>query len=145
MTNEITTAHLTTDVVLLAHRDNQLNVLLIRRRWDPYQGAWALPGGYLDAGETFAQAAKRELSEETAVGAPTNWQRVGIYDDPDRDPRGRVVSVAYVAVLPTMPTPTAGDDARDAQWVPVATALAGDLAFDHRNILRDALQLVTPQ
>lgn len=143
MSTEITTAHLTVDVVLLAYHRNQLHVLLIRRRWDPYQGAWALPGGYVNEGETFTKAAERELTEETGLAGAT-LTRVGVYDDPQRDPRGRVISVAHFAVLPDMPTPTAGDDARDAQWVPVdiVRGNAANLAFDHHQILRDALALV---
>lgn len=135
--------NLTVDIVLLAAVDGVRHVLLIRRGddSDAYPGCWALPGGYVDAGERIEDAARRELAEETALGAPDSWQRLGVYDDPGRDPRGRVVSIAHVAVLPDMPVPTSGDDARDAQWIPVDQALAGDLAFDHRQILRDAIRL----
>lgn len=143
MAIEITNAHLAADIVLLARRDGADHVLLIRRRWEPYQGAWALPGGYLDHGETFAEAAARELAEETGLDSTGRLTRIGLYDAPDRDPRGRVVSVAHVAVLADMPAPTAGDDARDARWIPVAEALAGHLAFDHRQILSDAIRLAS--
>jgi 8-oxo-dGTP diphosphatase len=100
-----------------------------------------LPGGYLDQGETFAEAAARELTEETGLDNVERLVRVGLYDTPDRDPRGRMVSVAYTAVVPDMPVPVAGDDARDARWVPVSVALAAGLAFDHGQIVRDALRL----
>ncbi|CAM00464.1 8-oxo-dGTP diphosphatase [Saccharopolyspora erythraea NRRL 2338] len=142
--SEITTAHLTTDIVTLAPQTGgELHVLLIRRNWPPFAGYWALPGGYVDTGETFAQAAYRELAEETGVTAHRLVQ-VGVYDAPHRDPRGRVVSVAFLALLDTMATATAGDDARDAQWTPVAPLLArpNRLAFDHRTILTDALDQI---
>lgn len=71
----------------------------------------------------------------------TDLTMIGMYDTPDRDPRARVVSAAYMAVLADMLAPVAGDDARDARWVPVAEALAARLAFDHRTILLDALRL----
>jgi 8-oxo-dGTP diphosphatase len=136
---QITDAHLVADIVLIAQAVEGDRVLLIRRRWEPYQGAWALPGGYLDQGETFAEAAARELAEETGLDRVGRLTMVGLYDAPERDPRGRVVSVAYVAVLRDVPTPRAGDDAREASWVLLGDALAGDLAFDHRQILRDAV------
>lgn len=136
--------HLTVDIVLLAAVDGERHVLLIRRAdgSDAYPDCWALPGGYVDAGERIEAAARRELVEETNVTAPDSWRQVGIYDAPDRDPRGRVVSVAYAAELAELVPPVAGDDARAAQWVPVDLVLAGGLAFDHSEILRDALALV---
>ncbi|WP_338602644.1 NUDIX hydrolase [Saccharopolyspora sp. SCSIO 74807] len=139
--SEITNASLTTDVVLFAERGGIDHVLLIRRGWDPFAGCWALPGGYVDAGERFADAARRELREETGLAAE-HLIRVGVYDEPHRDPRGRVISVAYTARLSTMPQARAGDDARDAQWVPVTQALTSPLAFDHTDIVRDALRRI---
>lgn len=126
------------DVVLFETTDH-INVLLIKRGWPPYAGAWALPGGHLDADETFRQAAIRELREETGVEVQTLSQ-VGIYDDPDRDPRGRVVSVAFTAVAPDGARPTAGDDATGVAWVPVSQVISGEvpIAFDHHKILCDA-------
>ncbi len=142
---EITNASLTTDMVLLAPDHGGVwHVLLIERGWDPYAGRWALPGGYLDAGETFAQAAVRELFEETGVRRPEQFTQVGIYDAVNRDPRGRVVSVAFVAVLDHMPTATAGDDARTALWWSLAEVLDPatplPLAFDHGHIVTDAVK-----
>lgn len=135
--------HLTVDIVLVALRDGAPHVLLIRRGGEPFTGCWALPGGYVDAGERIESAARRELTEETSLTAPPAMRRVGVYDEPGRDPRGRVVSVAWVALLPEAVTPHAGDDARDAEWVPVVDSLSRPvdrpLAFDHETILRDAL------
>lgn len=135
----ITTAHLTADLVLTADVDNVKYVLVIKRGSEPFKEHDAIPGGYLDEGETFEQAARRELSEETSVQAPPLLREVGMYDAPDRDPRGRVITMAYTAHLDHMPEPTARDDARDARWVPVADVPALRLAFDHAEILRDAL------
>ncbi|MFD9890959.1 NUDIX domain-containing protein [Amycolatopsis sp. NPDC059027] len=115
------------------------HVLVIRREWDPFAGKWALPGGYVEAGETAAQAAARELREETGLSG-VELAPLGVYDDPNRDPRGRVVSVAHVGHLPELAVPTAGDDAAEAKWVPLFHLLLfpGALAFDHHRILRDA-------
>lgn len=139
--------YLTVDIVLLAWKASVPHVLLIRRGddSDAYPGCWALPGGYVDAGERVEVAACRELAEETGLTAPEVWQRIGIYDAPERDPRDRVVSVAYAAVLPAPVTPQAGDDASDAVWVPLfritSVGLANGLrlAFDHHRIITDAL------
>lgn len=137
----MSTATLTADLVLLAPRDHTWHVLLIQRAHDPFRGMWALPGGHVDPGETFAEAAVRELAEEaglvTLPGAPT---RIGVYDKPDRDPRGRVVSVAYGLVLAGTSDTRAGSDAVCASWTNLNSTLAVGfpLAFDHRQILRDA-------
>jgi 8-oxo-dGTP diphosphatase len=134
------TATLTADVALFARpAGGPLHVLLIERRWAPYKGCWALPGGFVERGERFETAARRELTEETHLTAPVQLRQVGIYDAPDRDPRGRVVTVAYTAVLPAMTDPTAGDDARTARWMPVHGLPREGLAFDHDQILSDAL------
>ncbi|MFD7750213.1 NUDIX domain-containing protein [Streptomyces sp. NPDC059698] len=124
------TIRYTADVVLLAAG----HVLLIQRRWAPHAGSWALPGGHVDAGEASLQAAVRELQEETGITVPAHDMRqVGAFDGPDRDPRGRYVTVAYTATLPEPAAPTPLDDAADARWWPL-TALP-DLAFDHADIL----------
>ncbi|SBW21090.1 hypothetical protein FDG2_1897 [Candidatus Protofrankia californiensis] len=136
------TVRLTADVVLFAMRDSEQHVLLIRRDWPPYEGYWALPGGHVDPGEQVEDAARRELAEETGIQAGPLHQ-VGVYNDPGRDPRGRYVTWAYTAVLPSLSQPTAGDDAGDARWIPLANALAdGRLAFDHERILADALAVI---
>ena len=133
------TVSLTADVVLFALKDGEPHVLLIQRGHPPFRGCWALPGGYVDAGETSEQAAHRELAEETGL-ATAKLERLDVYDEPDRDPRGRVVSVAYTAVLAAADVPTAGDDAAEAVWMPVGQLLADPtrLAFDHGQVLADA-------
>ncbi|MCO1581220.1 NUDIX hydrolase [Crossiella sp. SN42] len=137
------TISLTADIIVLATAGGQWHVLLIQRGHEPFAGRWALPGGYVDPGETSADAAIRELREETNVVVPKAFRQVGAYDEPGRDPRGRVVSVAYLAVLTQRPTATAGDDAAAAQWVPVEQVVTdlAELAFDHGQILSDALDL----
>jgi 8-oxo-dGTP diphosphatase len=140
-TTEKITARLTADVVLFARRAGLAHVLLIERAREPFIGHWALPGGHVEEGERFADAAIRELGEETGITADS-LIRVGFYDEPDRDPRGRVVSVAYTALLGTEPKPIAGDDAAAANWVPLLDALTGPLAFDHDQILRAAVALI---
>jgi len=117
-------AKLAADVVALAEHEGELQVLLIERGWPPFEGCLALPGGHLEEEEDFEDAAHRELLEETGVAA-VHLEKVDVYGKPGRDPRGRYVTVAFVALLDDMPAPTAGDDARAAQWFPVAKVLAG--------------------
>lgn len=126
------------DAVILAPDDHgTLHVLVIQRRWEPFAGRWALPGGHVDAGEPTEDAARRELKEETGVTAPTELRQVGVFDARGRDPRGHVITVAYTETLPELVPPTPDDDAVDARWMPVADALADKtlLAFDHHDIL----------
>ncbi|MFD0078994.1 NUDIX domain-containing protein [Streptomyces sp. NPDC127166] len=113
-------------------------VLLIERGWDPHKGQWALPGGHVDPGETSLAAAVRELAEEAGVYAmPEDLVQVGVWDAPDRDPRGRYVTVAYhLEVLPGTPI-KAGDDATRAQWWPLSDL--PQVAFDHADILRSVI------
>ncbi|WP_019357998.1 NUDIX hydrolase [Streptomyces sp. AA1529] len=113
-------------------------VLLIERGWAPYEGAWALPGGHVDRGETSREAAARELFEETGVlAAPDELEQIGVFDTPGRDPRGRYVTVAYHLTVVSGTPAQAGDDARDARWWPL-NALP-PLAFDHADILTAAV------
>jgi 8-oxo-dGTP diphosphatase len=137
------TAQLTADVVLFAEDDDQLYVLVIRRGWPPFEGCWAVPGGYVDPGEDTMEAAGRELGEETGLTAES-LRLVGVYADSGRDPRGRFVSFAYTARLPQLIEPVAGDDAAEARWMPVDEALSvpNRLAFDHYVIVHDALRVI---
>lgn len=135
---------LAVDLVILTLRDSRLHVLLVERGVEPYQGAQALPGGFLQhSGESLVAAAYRELAEEADLDVETlRLEQLGVYDDPERDPRGRVVSVAFLAIAPRLPEPTAGTDAADAGWQPTDRVLAGelDLAFDHRRIVTDGVE-----
>lgn len=135
---------LTVDLVVLTLRGFRLHVLLVERGVEPYRGQMALPGGFLrDAEEGIAAAACRELAEEAALDPVTpHLEQFGVYDDPGRDPRGRVVSVAYLAIAPLLPEPVAGTDAAGACWTPVDHVLSGqvELAFDHRRIVEDGVE-----
>lgn len=135
---------LTVDLVILTLRQARLHVLLIDRGIDPYLGMAALPGGFLrDATEDITAAARRELTEE--AGLDTNslhLEQYGVYGNPGRDPRGRVVSVAYLAISPGLPEPVAGTDAAGARWAPVDDVLSSalPLAFDHECIVADGVE-----
>lgn len=131
-----TNVALAVDLVVLTIRDGRLCVLLVERGGDPYRGSWALPGGFVQPEEDLPLAAARELVEETGVPELAgHLEQLSTYGDPDRDPRGRVVSVAYLALVPDLPTPSAGSDAADAAWHDVAAVRVDDLAFDHAQIL----------
>lgn len=126
------TPALTVDCVIV---DPQGRVLLIRRKNEPFTEAYALPGGFVDVGETVEAACRREVREETGLDV-RDLELVGVYSDPSRDPRGHTVSVAYLAILPAAAEPTAGDDAAAAEWVD--DWRQKPLAFDHAKILEDA-------
>jgi 8-oxo-dGTP diphosphatase len=119
-------------------------VLLVRRAVPPFQDAWALPGGFVRADEDAEAAAVRELKEETGLSASrTHLEQLRTYSDPHRDPRMRVVSVAYLALVADVPAPSAGGDAAAAALVPVEDIIGRrrrPLAFDHRTILRDGVE-----
>jgi 8-oxo-dGTP diphosphatase len=135
---------LAVDLVILTLRESRLHVLLVERGIEPYRGAQALPGGFLQhSGESLLAAAHRELAEEADLNVETlRLEQLGVYDDPNRDPRGRVVSVAFLAIAPRLPEPTAGTDAADAGWQATDLVLSGelDLAFDHRRIVTDGIE-----
>ncbi len=131
------------DLVILTVRDGSLEVLLIRRGIEPHQGRWALPGGFVRPAEDLEAAARRELAEETGlVSDRIHLEQVATYGEPGRDPRGRVVSVAYLALVPDLPAPVAGTDAASASWVAASEVLADAdrLAFDHHRILVDGVE-----
>jgi 8-oxo-dGTP diphosphatase len=134
----------TVDVVVLTMSDGRLHVLLVQRGVPPFEGMWAIPGGFKRPTETLDEAAKRELLEETGVDGASLLRQFGAYGDPGRDPRMNVVTVAYLAVLREVGTIVAGTDAAGASLVPVSEALNGEieLAFDHERIVRDAVERV---
>jgi len=137
------TAAVTVDLVVLTVRDDALAVLVVKRGIAPHRGRWALPGGFVLDGEDLVEAAVRELAEETGVATlAAHLEQLATYGAPRRDPRGRVVTVAHLALVPDLPSPAAGSDAAEARWRAVAPLLgdARSLAFDHHRILEDGLE-----
>ena len=126
----------TADVVVFTIENDDLKVLLIQRAQEPFEGEWALPGGFVEIDESLGQAAKRELKEETGVNA-SFLEQLYTFGRPDRDPRERIITVAYYALIPfDQLSIAAGDDARDARLY--STDELPALAFDHDSILRIA-------
>ena len=143
--SDFTATAVTVDLVVLTIRDGRLAVLLVKRAGHPFVGMWALPGGFSEADETLDRAAERELCEETSItSVEGHLEQLGTYGDPGRDPRMRVISVAYLVMLADLPVPQAGDDAAEAQWWPVDDLAdgTGPLAFDHDRILADGIERV---
>jgi 8-oxo-dGTP diphosphatase len=134
-TYEYARPSVTVDIVV-ATREAQPRVLLIRRKKEPFAGAWAIPGGFVDPGETLAAAAERELREETGV-ENVALEQLAAFGDPGRDPRGWTVSVAFLARVDPNTAATAADDAAALDWHPL-DALPQALAFDHDKILARA-------
>jgi 8-oxo-dGTP diphosphatase len=144
----------TVDMVTLTIRDGELDVLLVERGVPPFEGQWALPGGFVRAAarEDLDDTAARELAEETGQRLERiHLEQLATYGTPDRDPRMRVISVAYLAFAPELPEPQAGSDAQAAAWVPVSSlglaesggqrpGTSRKLAFDHARILADGLE-----
>ncbi|HEV8147428.1 MAG TPA: NUDIX hydrolase, partial [Bryobacteraceae bacterium] len=127
----------TVDIVLFTIRESFLHVLLIKRLIKPFENRYAIPGGFVLEGESLDAAAKRELREETNV-SDVYLEQLYTFGEPKRDPRGRVITVAYYALVPNTQTLRAGTDAKDAGWFPL-TAVP-PLAFDHAAILEYARQ-----
>jgi 8-oxo-dGTP diphosphatase len=133
----------TVDLVVFTVRDEQLCALAVKRGGPPFKGRWALPGGFVEEDEGLLEAALRELAEETGlVELPVHLEQLATYGAPRRDPRQRVVSIAYLALAAELPDPAAGSDAAAARWRPVAELLdaRARLAFDHGEILEDGLE-----
>lgn len=131
----------TVDAVLLRMCAGEMQILLIRRAQSPHKGKWALPGGFIQMNETLEESALREVAEETGVKRIRFLTRLDVYGDPGRDPRGRVVTVAFMGIVSAEVKTEAGDDAAEAAWMPVE-AVPEKLAFDHDRMIGDALELV---
>ena len=133
----------TADVIVFTVVEGVLHVALVERGNDPYRGKLALPGGFVEPDEDLPDAAARELEEETGIESGTaGLTQLGAYGAPGRDPRMRVVTVAFWTIQPGVSQLTGGSDAASARLVPVDEALAdpGVLAFDHHQILSDAVE-----
>lgn len=126
---------LTVDNVVFSFNGTQLMVLLIKRLNDPFKNCWAFPGGFVEENETLEEAASRELYEETGIKAIHQFE-INAFSAIDRDPRERVITVAYFSVAQNT-KPVASDDAQDAQWFSIHNLPS--LAFDHAEILKKAL------
>jgi len=128
----------TVDAVVFTERDGRREVLLIQRKHDPFAGAWALPGGFVEMEETLDAAVARELEEETGLRGVA-LEQCYTFGDPGRDPRGRSISVAYVGEADwRTQQPRGQDDAADARWFPLSALPV--LAFDHRTIVEYAVR-----
>ena len=126
----------TADCVVIT-KEAEPKVLLIERGGEPFKGCWALPGGFMNMDETTEQCAFRELEEETGLKIGEVHQ-IGAYSRVDRDPRGRTITVAYLAVVDAPIAVKGQDDAAKAQWFPLSAL--PELAFDHEEIMRDAIK-----
>ena len=136
----------TADCIVIT-KEAEPKVLLIERGDEPFMGCWAFPGGFMDMDETTEQCAIRELEEETGLKV-SEVHQIGAYSKVDRDPRGRTVTVAYLAIVDVSMTVKGQDDAAKAQWFPLTAFLdkpsgkaeRPELAFDHDEIMRDAIR-----
>jgi 8-oxo-dGTP diphosphatase len=141
-TSDYPIINVTVDIVVLTMCDGELCALAVKRGSPPYQGRWALPGGFVEVDEDLETAARRELAEETGVGGDSvRLEQLATYGAPGRDPRGRTISVAWLAGLSEAVDPQAGSDASDAVWKSAGWLLEGGrLAFDHERILGDGVE-----
>ena len=127
----------TADCVVIAN-ETMPRVLLVQRGIEPFKDSWAFPGGFMNMDETTEQCAIRELEEETGLQI-TELHQIGAYSKVDRDPRGRTITVAYLAMIDKPVAVTGQDDAAKAEWWPINAF--PPLAFDHEDIMRDALEM----
>jgi 8-oxo-dGTP diphosphatase len=128
----------TSDCVVIT-KEKVPKVLLIQRGSEPFKGAWAFPGGFMEIDETTEQCAIRELEEETGL-VVTDIHQIGAYSKVDRDPRGRTITVAYLSIIDAPAEVRGQDDAAKAQWFPLSELPS--LAFDHAGIMEDAIALL---
>lgn len=131
---------ITVDAVIFRIAENGKigDLLLVKRKNDPFKDQWALPGGFLEKDELLEMGAKRELQEETGLKIE-GLKQVGIFDSPDRDPRGRTISVAYYGFADPLAKVKANDDAEEVKWFLICHL--PELAFDHENIIKKAIEI----
>ena len=127
----------TADCIVIT-KEEEPKVLLIQRGGEPFKGGWAFPGGFMNMDETTEQCAVRELEEETGLRV-SNIRQIGAYSKVDRDPRGRTITVAYLAVVNEPIAVTGQDDAAKAEWWPISDF--PHLAFDHYDIMQDVIRI----
>ncbi len=131
---------ITADTFVFCEHDNTLHFLLIKRKNPPFQGCWAVPGGFMEEEEPIAECAARELDEETGL-RNIRLTEFAVFSTPGRDPRGRVITIGFISVLSgTPPAVTGGDDAAQAKWF--ATDRLPDLAFDHKECVACAFHFL---
>jgi 8-oxo-dGTP diphosphatase len=130
----------TVDVVLFYRDGERLEVMLIKRAREPFKGAWAFPGGFVDQDEALEQAAARELKEETGLEG-VRLEQLGAFGDPGRDPRSHTISIVFIGLLESRVQATGADDADEARWH--SASRPPRLAFDHKKILRQALKRIS--
>lgn len=134
-------AAITADILIYKKENNQLFVLLIERKHPPYQGIWALPGGFMEMDETLEETARRELKEETDISG-IHLEQFHTFSTLNRDPRHRTITTVFIGSATSATTePSAGDDASRAQWF--SFNQLPPLAFDHGEVLAMALPLIT--
>jgi 8-oxo-dGTP diphosphatase len=124
------------DVVLFAKVDNATHILLVQRKYAPFKDAWALPGGFVEQNESLVNAAIREIKEETNIQTVPDLKLVNVFGEVDRDPRRRVISIAYTGTIDYLPTVAGSTDAAAAQWFKLDQL--PELAFDHGEIISQA-------
>lgn len=130
---------ITVDAVIFVREERDLRLLLIKRKKDPYKGKWALPGGFLEKDEALVDGARRELEEETGLKPKDLWQ-IKAFGAPDRDPRGRIISIGFLGILEAEEEVKGNDDAGEAKWFHLSNL--PELAFDHSKIIAAAQELV---
>lgn len=141
MASSVEDIRVAVDLIVLTLRDDALNVLLVQRDDEPHRGAWALPGGFIEYEEDLEDAAYRVLADEASLGSgAVHLEQVRTFGTPHRDPRARVVSVAFMALGADLPDPERGDDVADARWWSVGDLTGIDLAFDHATVLDCAVE-----
>ncbi len=131
---------ITTDAIVFYRHKQRLKVLLIKRKNEPFKNAYAFPGGFVDTGELVIEACQRELEEETGLKINiVDFRFINFYDQPQRDPRGRTITFAFTAIIEDEIHVKGNDDAVSAEWIELKNVK--HLAFDHQDILDDALEV----